>query len=142
MKTHAEAYQPFILDGTVAQYCASQIDPYQVEIEHIGMNALIDALVKPAGFAVEISYLDRSPGVEVNTHRFEATAADGTALYHDAPTMYLLYRPYGPPPPPSNLPVFLSGRDLKLMARGLVVTMISCTAFRILPRPRSTWCRL
>ncbi|KAI9791331.1 MAG: hypothetical protein M1833_001556 [Piccolia ochrophora] len=93
MKTHVEDYQPFILDGTVDQYCATQIEPYLVEIEHIGMNALIDALVKPAGLAVEILYLDRSAGDEVNSHRFEALASDGAAVYSDAPTMRLLYRP-------------------------------------------------
>ncbi|KAI9817682.1 MAG: hypothetical protein M1832_004576 [Thelocarpon impressellum] len=92
MKTRPDGYQPFILDGTVEQYCASQIEPYQVEIEHIGMNAMIDALVKPAGFAVEILYLDRSPGAEVNEHRFEASDVRGAPLY-DAPAMRLLYRP-------------------------------------------------
>lgn len=98
MKTHAETYQPFIID-TVAEYCATQIEPYLIEIEHVGMDALIDVLVKPAGFAVEISYLDRSAGAEVNSHRFEASAADGTPMYPDAPTIYLLYRPYDLPSP-------------------------------------------
>ncbi|KAI9835674.1 MAG: hypothetical protein M1838_005226 [Thelocarpon superellum] len=92
MKTRPASYQPFILDGTVEQYCAAQIEPYQVEIEHVGMNAMIDALVKPAGFAVEILYLDRSPGLEVNEHRFETCDATGTPIY-TAPTMRLLYRP-------------------------------------------------
>lgn len=87
MKTHVEAYQPFLLEDTVEQYCASQIEPYQVEIEHIGMNALIDALILPAGLAVEILYLDRSVGVEVNSHRFERVDNP------DAPTFRLLYRP-------------------------------------------------
>lgn len=94
MKTHAENYLPFIV-GTVAEYCQTQIEPYQVEIEHVGMNALIDVLVKPAGFAVEISYLDRSPGHEVNTHRFEETSANAISMYPNdpTPTIYLLYRP-------------------------------------------------
>ncbi|KAI9784256.1 MAG: hypothetical protein M1816_000928 [Peltula sp. TS41687] len=92
MKTRTENYLPFLV-GTVEDYCATQIEPYQVEIEHVGMNALIDVLVKPAGFAVEILYLDRSPGLEVNTHRFEETGANGMPMYPDAPTIYLLYRP-------------------------------------------------
>ncbi|KAH0534155.1 hypothetical protein FGG08_007246 [Glutinoglossum americanum] len=93
MKTHVEAYQPFLLEDTVEQYCASQIEPYQVEIEHIGMNALIDALILPAGLAVEILYLDRSVGVEVNSHKFERMDASGAPLNPDAPTFRLLYRP-------------------------------------------------
>ncbi|KAI9822208.1 MAG: hypothetical protein M1826_000517 [Phylliscum demangeonii] len=94
MKTHASAYQPWITDGRdVLQYCSAHIEPYQVEIEHLGMNALIDVLIKPARMAVEVLYLDRSPGEEVNTHRFEAAHPDPTALYPDPPTLHLLYRP-------------------------------------------------
>ena len=93
MKTRPDLYQPFILDGTLDQYCATQIEPYQVEIEHIGMNAIIDVLVKPAGLAVEILYLDRSAGTEVNEHRFEPAGATGLAGSETA-TLRLLYRPY------------------------------------------------
>ena len=93
MKSNADAYQPFIPDGSIEQYCATQIEPYQVEIDHIGMNALIDALIKPAGFAVDIVYLDRSAGQEANTIHFELLSAEGLPLFPDAPTMRLLYRP-------------------------------------------------
>ncbi|KAI9703214.1 MAG: hypothetical protein M1836_007779 [Candelina mexicana] len=93
MRTHAEAYQPFVIDQTVEQYCASEIEPYQVEIEHLGMKALIDALIKPAGFAVEILYLDRTASEEVNSHRFEPDLSPGAPAYSDAPTVRLLYRP-------------------------------------------------
>ncbi|KAI9716142.1 MAG: hypothetical protein M1812_005570 [Candelaria pacifica] len=93
MKTHAEAYQPFVVDQTVEQYCQSEIEPFQVEIEHLGMNVLIDALIKPAGLAVEILYLDRAAGEEVNSHRFEPDLAPGAPAYGDAPTVRLLYRP-------------------------------------------------
>ncbi|KAI9796063.1 MAG: hypothetical protein M1835_004729 [Candelina submexicana] len=93
MKTHAEAYQSFVIDQTVEQYCASEIEPYQVEIEHLGMKALIDALIKPAGFAVEILYLDRTASEEVNSHRFEPDLSLGAPAYSDAPTVRLLYRP-------------------------------------------------
>lgn len=93
MKTSPDTYQPFIPDATVEQYCAAQIEPYQVEIDHIGMDALIDVLIKPAGFAVEVLYLDRSDGNEGNSHRFEATNSDGSPMYPAAPTIHLLYRP-------------------------------------------------
>ncbi|KAI9660849.1 MAG: hypothetical protein M1829_006459 [Trizodia sp. TS-e1964] len=86
MKINHSRYQPFILDGSVDQYCSSQIDPVAIEIEHIGMKALIDALIEPAGFAVEIIYLDRSDSDQVNTHRFDAA-------HPAAPVLRLLYRP-------------------------------------------------
>lgn len=93
MKTHAETYQPFLPDKSVDEYCGTSIEPYQVEIEHLGMNALIEAVINPAGLAVEILYLDRSEGNEVNSHRFELLGPDGQALNPHAPTIRLLYRP-------------------------------------------------
>ncbi len=94
MKTHEDAYQPFLLDQTVDQHCDTHIQPFLVEIDHVGMNALIDALIKPAAFTVEILYLDRSEGDEGNTIRFEATnLTTGGPLYPDAPCLRLLYRP-------------------------------------------------
>ncbi|KAI9799306.1 MAG: hypothetical protein M1825_004799 [Sarcosagium campestre] len=93
MKTHVDDYSGFILDGTVHQYCSTNVEPYQVEIEHIGMNALIDVVVKPANLAVEILYLDRSEGSEVNSHKFETLGPNGFPLYSNTPTMRLLYRP-------------------------------------------------
>ena len=92
MRSRPDTYQPFILDGTVEQYCASQIEPYQVEIEHVGMNALIDVVVRPAGFAIEIVYLDRSAGSEVNEHRFEPSRIIDSASVEPVP-LRLLYRP-------------------------------------------------
>ncbi|KAK5159123.1 hypothetical protein LTR04_005109 [Oleoguttula sp. CCFEE 6159] len=88
MKTHQDDYQPF-LDQTVDDYCAISLEPYVCEIDHIGISALSDVLIKPAGIALEILYLDRSPGAEVNTHRFDPLTEDGIPLS----TMRLLYRP-------------------------------------------------
>jgi ubiquitin thioesterase protein OTUB1 len=56
------------------------------------MSALVDVLVKPAGIAVEILYLDRTPGEEVNTYRFDPVDHNGVALSGPA-TFRLLYRP-------------------------------------------------
>ena len=70
MKTHPEQYEPF-LDRPVAEHCASQIEPYGVEIDHVGIMALIECLVLPARMAVEVIYLDRSAGDDINVHRFE-----------------------------------------------------------------------
>lgn len=94
MKAHADTYAPYVTNSLVDRYCATQIEPFQAEIEHVGLKALTDVLVSPAGFALEILYLDRSAGTEVNSHRFEAapTMVDATSTY-PAPTIYLLYRP-------------------------------------------------
>ncbi len=56
------------------------------------MVALVDALVKPVDFAVEISYLDRSPGEEVNMYRIDPVGPNGIPLPNPI-TIRLLYRP-------------------------------------------------
>jgi ubiquitin thioesterase protein OTUB1 len=68
--------------------------PHGVEIDHVGLMALIDCLILPAGMAVEIIYLDRSAGDEVNVHRFEKLEGEGVLTPPDAPVLRLLYRPY------------------------------------------------
>ena len=93
MRKHADMYLPYLIDQTITEYCELQIEPHQVEIEHMGMNAVIDAIIKPAGIAVDVYYLDRSPGEEVNTFRFEPATADGVPLFLDPPVVRLLYRP-------------------------------------------------
>lgn len=96
MKSHASKYQDWLIDQSVEQYCALQIDPYQVEIEDLGINALIDAIVHPAGMVVEILYLDRSAGAEANTIKFEREKlddGDSTSSSSLVPAIRLLYRP-------------------------------------------------
>ncbi|KAI5842311.1 peptidase C65 Otubain-domain-containing protein [Tricharina praecox] len=92
MKSSPEHYQPF-LSVPVREHCESQIEPYGVEIDHVGLMALIDCLILPAGMAVEIIYLDRSAGDEVNVHRFEKLEGEGILTAPDAPVLRLLYRP-------------------------------------------------
>lgn len=75
---------------TVQSYCQTSIEPVMSEIEHVGMSALVEVLVKPAGLAMEILYLDRSQGEEVNTYRWDPV--DGMNV-QDPPTLRLLYRP-------------------------------------------------
>ena len=91
MRTYPEHYQPFLLDYTIDEYCKTKIDPYSVEIENLGLQVLIDALIKPAGINVEITYLDRSASDEGEANTFcwqgEATA------YTVTPAIRLLYRP-------------------------------------------------
>ena len=78
---------------TAEEYCSTQIEPYRVEIEDIGLNALVDAIIKPAGMTIEVLYLDRSELEEVNAIPFEPQNSAGQAVYPDAPIIRLLYRP-------------------------------------------------
>jgi len=86
MKSRPTDYEAY-LETSVADYCRNFIEPFGVELDHVGVKALIDCLVIPAEFRVEISYLDRSAGTEVNVHQFES----GEDPF--VPTLRLLYRP-------------------------------------------------
>lgn len=120
MKSRPDYYAPF-LDQSVKAYCESQVEPYGIEIDHVGLMALIDCLILPASLAVEVFYLDRSPGDEVNVHRFQDVETEGMMTPADAPVLRLLYRPghydilykdgeiaTAPPPPPPLQVSFLS----------------------------------
>jgi ubiquitin thioesterase protein OTUB1 len=93
MKVNPNRYQDFIEEGTVADYCGANIEAFGKEIDHIGLTAFAAYFVIPAGFALDVLYLDRSLGSEVNTHRFESYTSDGDPANVHAPTMSLLYRP-------------------------------------------------
>lgn len=93
LKANAAIYDPFVADlGGIAAYCSQAIDIVNREIEHLGIVGLANLLLKPIDFVLEIAYLDRSPGSQVNRYRFpeEANQQDTSAL---GPTLYLLYRP-------------------------------------------------
>ncbi|KFY08697.1 hypothetical protein V492_05993 [Pseudogymnoascus sp. VKM F-4246] len=94
LKANAVTYRDFIPDGLgVDNYSKNMIEPAKTEIEHLGMTLLIDVLMKPVGIAVEIVYLDRSEGTDVNSHIIQAEDESGTPIHAGAPIVHLLYRP-------------------------------------------------
>jgi len=107
MQLRADQYEPF-LEMPISEYRVARIDPSNQEIDQIGLQALTDAIISPAGFALEVLYLDRSYGEEVTPHPFSENM-------QNAPTIRLLYRPghydiiYKTTQP---LQVFLQNRDM------------------------------
>ena len=85
MRIQSERYEAF-LEMPVASYCESRIDPANQEIDHIGLQALTDAVIAPAYIGLEVSYLDRSTGDEVTPHPFVLDSQGW-------PTIRLIYRP-------------------------------------------------
>ena len=85
MQVQPERYRAF-LEMEVPQYCETRIDPANQEIDHIGLQALTDAVISPAYIALEVSYLDRSTGDQVTPHQFVLNA-------EDRPVIRLIYRP-------------------------------------------------
>lgn len=86
MKTRPDEYAPFVLPQTVESYVESAIMPHGTEIDHPGINAITDILLKPAGIALDVIYLDLSQGDDATTHQFAAGTEAST-------TINLLYRP-------------------------------------------------
>ncbi|KAF2273646.1 cysteine proteinase [Westerdykella ornata] len=94
IQAHPDDYLPFVLDyPDLKSYCEENFERAVCEIDHVGVAALSEAVVKPAGFALEVLYLDRSPGDEINhTYRAEPLAQEGFPITNP-PTLRLLYRP-------------------------------------------------
>ena len=93
MKLHPEDYAPFLVEHpTIDDYRSAQIEPYGVQIDHLGIKALIDVLFFPADLSVEISYLDLSDSDEVNVHKFESESSQKREDQEQR-TLRMLYRP-------------------------------------------------
>lgn len=94
LKANPASYEGFIPNGAgVEKYSQEWIEPPNMEIDHLGMTLLIDALLKPMGWAVEIVYLDRSEGSQANCHIFQQEDANGVPTNPAGPMIHLLYRP-------------------------------------------------
>lgn len=89
MKTHDADYAPYLIDDTIDQYCEAKIMPIGAEIDHVGLAALKDVFLSPAGLTFEVLYLDRSEGSEVTMHRFDPPGRNGYSIG----SVRLLYRP-------------------------------------------------
>ncbi|KAK5656367.1 hypothetical protein OQA88_4747 [Cercophora sp. LCS_1] len=93
LKGNPDNYAAFITtDSGVPGYCTDVIERHNVEIEHLGIALLVNILLKPAGFVLEVAYLDRSPGTQVNAYRFPEEA-NGRHMSELGPMIHLLYRP-------------------------------------------------
>ncbi|KIW82436.1 hypothetical protein Z517_05463 [Fonsecaea pedrosoi CBS 271.37] len=109
MQLQPDRYEAF-LEMPVQQYCLTRIDPANQEIDHVGLQALTDAVIAPAYIALEVAYLDRSTGDEVTSYHFVDNAKGW-------PTIRLIYRPghydiiykddQMPVPEPAPLQVYL-----------------------------------
>ena len=89
MQTRPQEYAPWLLGQTVEEFCNASVLPIGSEIDNVGLSALKDVFLSPAGITLEVLYLDRSEGSEVNMHRFSPVNHDG----FDIGTVRLLYRP-------------------------------------------------
>lgn len=85
MKLNPQEYQAF-LSMPLDQYCQQRIDTVRTEIDEVGLQALVNGVIKDAGFGVEILYLDRSEGDAVTPHQLTPATPAGA-------TIRLLYRP-------------------------------------------------
>ena len=93
MRSHPDYYAGFLPDSDVETYCRTTIEPSAKEIDNVGLQVLATALINEAGIAIEVVYLDRSPGAEVNRLEWNVLDADGNKV-ESASTIRLLYRPY------------------------------------------------
>ena len=91
LKGHPDL-EPFTQELGLSGYCSEWLERPNKEIDNLGIVLLSNVLLKDAGFVLEIAYLDRSPGSQVNLYRFPAEANDQDQAVL-GPMMHLLYRP-------------------------------------------------
>ncbi|KAI4088036.1 MAG: hypothetical protein LQ344_006351 [Seirophora lacunosa] len=96
MKTRPQNFVPYMVALSIDQYCGTHIEPHAVEIDNIGLHACIEAILQPAGVAVQVLYLDQSEGEHVNDYVWPAEGPNANVVtaYGGVPTVRLLYRPY------------------------------------------------
>ncbi|KAI4207390.1 MAG: hypothetical protein LQ348_000576 [Seirophora lacunosa] len=95
MKTRPQNFVPYMVALSIDQYCGTHIEPHAVEIDNIGLHACIEAILQPAGVAVQVLYLDQSEGEHVNDYVWPAEGPNANVVtaYGGVPTVRLLYRP-------------------------------------------------
>jgi ubiquitin thioesterase protein OTUB1 len=93
VQTHADDFRHFVPMGDVKTYCGNHIEPTQCEADNIGIAALAEALIKPAGFGLEVWYLDRSAGEEINRSFYAEPTDHHQMPIPNAHMLRLLYRP-------------------------------------------------
>ncbi|RYP68634.1 hypothetical protein DL769_005471 [Monosporascus sp. CRB-8-3] len=91
LRGNSAEFQPY-LPVDINNYIEGTVMPVDQEIDAICVRVLVDVLLKPANMVLEIAYLDRSEGAEVNVHRMPEEA-NGQNLAASGPIIYLLYRP-------------------------------------------------
>ncbi|KAI0968906.1 peptidase C65 Otubain-domain-containing protein [Xylaria arbuscula] len=91
LRGHSDQYASW-LDTDINTYINATVLPVNREIDHMCVTLVHDILLRPVNIVLDIAYLDRSEGSEVNVHRFpnEANEQDPSTL---GPIIYLLYRP-------------------------------------------------
>jgi len=92
MKMNPHIYADFLEGVDVTTYVLQNIEPSQIELDHLGLQGLATSVINAAGIAIEVLYLDRSEGEEVNTHQLPVLDIGGNPII-GAPTIRLLYRP-------------------------------------------------
>ncbi|KAI0203279.1 peptidase C65 Otubain-domain-containing protein [Astrocystis sublimbata] len=91
IKGNSANYAPY-LPGPIDNYISDTVLGLNRDIDHPCIIALHDILLRPTNMVLNIAYLDRSEGTEVNMHMFpeEAMGQDPTTL---GPIIDLLFRP-------------------------------------------------
>lgn len=113
MKTRQAEFSPWLLGQTVSQYCDASVMPIGAEIDNVSLSALKEVFLSSAGIALEVLYLDRTEGSEVNMHRFDPVNYHGGVTIGTIRLLYrpghydILYKAEDFPPPPAPMPMYL-----------------------------------
>jgi ubiquitin thioesterase protein OTUB1 len=94
LKGHSSLYENFIPRTLgIDEYRKNYLEIPNQEIDPLGMTILMDVLIKPAGFTVEITYLDCIEGAQITTRLIQAEVDNGVPKNPNSPVIHLLCRP-------------------------------------------------
>ncbi|KAL8839597.1 MAG: hypothetical protein Q9170_001701 [Blastenia crenularia] len=122
MKSNPDSFIPYTEGLPVVDYCAVHIEPYNVEIDNLGLQACFEAILRPALIALQVLYLDRTAGEQVNEFNWHVKPSDPPPAYGAMATIRLLYRPghydmlYKPEDIPVPPPAVVTNPQINLMS--------------------------
>lgn len=96
MRTHKENFEMY-MDVPLEQYCTHMIEAIDREIEELGIRALADLLLSPAGYGLEVVNLHDNPGSQVDVIPYVEPAKStfrGAFSLADPPIARLFFYPY------------------------------------------------
>ena len=96
MRTHKENFEMY-MEVPIKDYCENVIEAIDREIEELGIRALTDLLISPAGYGLEVINLHDNPGSHVDVMPYaepDKSSFRGAFSASNPPIVRLFFYPY------------------------------------------------
>lgn len=96
MLANRDEFASFVFDMPLEDYCSQVIELPDREIEELGIKALTDILMAPAGYGLEVINLHDNPGSQVDVVSYASPSPsnfEGSFSSADPPVARLFFFP-------------------------------------------------